>query len=741
MPAEQVGWDRVLDALPAAVIWVDQECRPRWANAMARSLAGVDDPAGAVDAMLDLPDPAPGDPSKALGEALAAALEGEHRREAGVRLQTTRGVVQRDLWLAPVRDPDGTIHGAVALLPAEEERLHVLLEHTTDVIAVLEPDGVIRYSNPAAARLTGYEGEVMSGRSALDLLHPDDVPRALELLAERVTNPDATMEPTELRVRHGDGGWRHMVVNGENLVDDPAVRGLVITLHDVTDRRVAERRFQALVEDLSDVIVVVGDDLTVHYVSPAIEQIIGEPATEAVGGYALGDIHPDDLSTVLDVFEELRSTPGSRRRFEMRLRRLTEEDHWRRVEATATNRLDDPAIGGVVVALRDVTELRLAEARFHDLIELVPDAMVLSDEAGRIVLVNAQTERLLGYDRDELVGQSIDVLVPEGLRGRHRGHRASFAADPRVREMGAGLDLFARRRDGTELPVEISLAPLQTEHGLLVSAAIRDVTERRLAQEALQAAYDHEREAAEQLRKVDEMKDEFLATASHELRTPLTVVAGFSRLLIGGREHLPDVERDMYLSRIVANIDNMVSMVEQLLDHSRLEAGRAVVHPAPLLLGPVVRHVLDTCSDRLSEHRVEVDVPDDLVALADEDGVGHILRNLLTNAAKFSPPGTAVRVTGGVVETQGSSEVVEIRVADEGPGISPEEQQQIFERFQQASTAAPASLRGSGLGLSIARRYAELQDGTIGLDSEPGAGASFYVHLPPVPAENRAEQP
>jgi PAS domain S-box-containing protein len=736
MPAEP-GWDQVLDALPAAVLWVDEEGRPRWSNAMARALAGVDDPVGAVHAMLDLPEPAPGDPSKALGEVLAAALEGEHRREPGVRLQTTRGIVQRDLWLAPVRDPDGTIHGAVALLSAEEERLHVLLEHTTDVIAVLEPDGSIRYANPAAARLTGYEGEVMSGRSAMDLLHPDDVPRALELLAQRVERPGDPMEPAELRIRHGGGGWRHMVVNGENLVDDPAVRGLVITLHDVTDRRVAERRFQALVEDLSDVIVVVGEDLTVNYVSPAIERILGEPAAEAVGGYALGDIHPDDLATVLDAFEGLRSEPGAQRHFEMRMRRLIEEDHWRRVEATATNRLDDPAIGGVVVALRDVTELRLAEARFRDLIELVPDAMVLSDQTGRIVLVNAQTERLLGYERDELVGQSIEVLVPEAIRGRHRGHRSGFVADPRVREMGAGLDLFARRRDGTELPVEISLAPLETEHGLLVSAAIRDVTERRLAQEALQAAYDHEREAAEQLRKVDEMKDEFLATASHELRTPLTVVAGFSRLLIGGEEHLADEERHMYLSRIVANIDNMVSMVEQLLDHSRLEAGRAVLHPAPLLLAPVVHQVLDTCSDRLSEHRVEADVPADLEALADQDGVGHILRNLLTNAAKFSPPGTAVHVSAGVVELEGRGEVVELRVADEGPGLSPEEQQQIFERFQQASPTAPASLRGSGLGLSIARRYAELQDGTIGVDSEPGAGSSFFVRLPVVPAAHR----
>lgn len=198
----------------------------------------------------------------------------------------------------------------------------------------------------------------------------------------------------------------------------------------------------------------------------------------------------------------------------------------------------------------------------------------------------------------------------------------------------------------------------------------------------------------------------------------------------------------MYLSRIVANIDNMVSMVEQLLDHSRLEAGRAVLHPAPLRLAPVVHHVLDTCSDRLAEHRVEVDVPDDLEALADQDGLGHILRNLLTNAAKFSPPGTAVRVSAGIVEMAGSSEVVEIRVADEGPGISPDEQQQIFERFQQASPTAPASLRGSGLGLSIARRYAELQGGTIGLDSQPGSGSSFFIRLPVVPADApRSEQP
>jgi len=246
----------------------------------------------------------------------------------------------------------------------------------------------------------------------------------------------------------------------------------------------------------------------------------------------------------------------------------------------------------------------------------------------------------------------------------------------------------------------------------------------RWSREDLLAAYERERQAAEQLRAADRLKDEFLSVVSHELRTPLASILGFAFALSDERRTLDTAMQKDLLQRIIRNANEMRRMVERLLDFSRLQAGKIDLLLVPLALRPAVDRCLANLADMLEHRPVEVDVPDDLVVLADEDGFNRVVQNLLANAAKFSPPDAPVTVRaakdGGFACTT---------VIDHGPGIPAERQEHIFERFVQLPDQ-PSGGRGAGVGLAIVARYVEVQGGKIWVKSQPGRGAAFSFTLP-----------
>jgi PAS domain S-box-containing protein len=415
--------------------------------------------------------------------------------------------------------------------------------------------------------------------------------------------------------------------------------------------------------------------------------------------------------------------------------------------------------------------LRDSEQRFRGLLESAPDAMVLTDAAGRIALVNGQVDRLFGYRRDEIIGRPIEVLVPALRSSSTPGAPAATVAVP-----GTGsLQLEARRKDGTTFPADITLSPLDTKEGVLMMAAVRDATERKRAEAALEEAHrelelrvaertreltealerlqtevaerrkaEHERErmlAHAQAARLDaeaanRVKDEFVATLSHELRTPLNAIVGWSHLLKLGE--LDDEMTERAVEAIHRNAMAQTQLVSDILDVSRIITGRLrlAVRPAELL--PALEAALASVAAAAAARKIELSTDIDEGCgwvMGDPDRLQQVFWNLLSNAIKFTPAGGRVEV--GVRRVAHECEVV---VRDDGAGIRAEFLPHVFDRFRQADSSSTRVHGGLGLGLAIVRHLIELHGGSVQAHSDgPGAGAAFTLRLPAL--EQGAEVP
>ena len=365
-------------------------------------------------------------------------------------------------------------------------------------------------------------------------------------------------------------------------------------------------------------------------------------------------------------------------------------------------------------------------------LDAAPDGIFIVDAQGQILLANRQAHVLFGYRPQALVGQSVDALLPDALRAGHAAHRDAYVRAPRTRPMGSGLDLLARRRDGTEFPVEISLSPMATPDGIVIIAAVRDITERKRIEADLRTLNEdlaRQREEAERAalalaaRRAEKLAalGTLAAGLAHELNNPIGIMSSRIEVMLMEGEGLPAHVRED-LEVLHRQTQRVARITQGLLTFARSSSGER----APVDLNHIVRETLLLAENQIAKGGVKVTTdlaPDVSAVLGDADTLQQVMLNLVTNARDAVASGGEIRIQ---TRRRDADRMIELVVADTGRGIAPEDLARIFDPF---FTTKPT---GTGLGLSLTHGIVREHGGTIDVESAPGRGTRFILAFPAI---------
>jgi PAS domain S-box-containing protein len=601
-------------------------------------------------------------------------------------------------------------------LRESEARFHALVETIEKyAIYMLDTEGRVTSWNAGAEQIKGYKAEEILGRH-FGCFFPEEAVREGE--PERSLRTAAAQGRCEaqgwLIRKDGARFWAETVLTA--LRDQSGqVYGFSKVTRDMTRQKWEGQRFQAAVESAPNAMVMINDKGQIVLINAQGEKLFGYAREELLGKSIellvperFRGAHPNYRK---DFFHEPRSRAmGAGRDLFGRCKDGSEIP----VEI-GLNPIQTDEGKFVLAAIVDISERKRAEERFRVAVEAAPNAMVMINPEGSIILVNAQTEKLFGYSREELLGTTIEMLVPERFRQQHPAYRKDFFACPRSRAMGAGRDLYGLKKDGAEIPVEIGLNPFTTEEGTFVLAAIVDITERKRAEEAL-------KKTAEDLARSNTELQQFAYVASHDLQEPLRAVAGCVDLLRQRYEGRFEGPADQLMEHAVDGAMRMQTLISDLLAYSRLDTrgGSFQLFDS----GNAFQAALSNLQVSIEERNAQITHDPLPTVFADETQLTQLFQNLIGNALKFH--GERPLTVHTSVERRVNEWV--FSVSDNGIGIEPDYYDRIFQIFQRLHTQR--EYPGTGIGLAVCKKIVDRHGGRMWVKSAPGVGSTFYFTLP-----------
>jgi PAS domain S-box-containing protein len=671
--------------------------------------------------------------------------------------------------------PDSHRQGEGALRGSEAP-FHALVQNALDIVMVTDAHGTIRYMSPSVERVLGYTPEEMVGTTSAEYVHPDDLQMAFRELEFLLSKPGIHPVAVETRVRHKDGSWRHLEGIASNLLDDPAVGGLVFNHRDITDRvraqnevrrlneeleelvaertarleatlveleeselrlRDSEERYRLLVQSASDYAIFMMDaDGRILNWNAGAERLFGYREVEVVGKLSSLLFAPEDVrSGVPD--QELREAADEGRAEDERWHIRKDGSRFWASGFVRPVRDKEGDLRGFAKVAQDVTERKRAEedrARLAAIVESSEDAIIGKTLEGIITSWNGGAQKIYGYSAGEAVGQPISMLVPPErpneiptiLESIRRGERVDHFETVRM------------AKDGRRLDISLTVSPIRNTAGDIVgaSAIARDITERKRAEEEIRLLNEQleqrVRQRTAQLEESNKELESFSYSVSHDLRAPIRHIGAFAQMLQDRATSELDETAQRYLKTIMESADRAGGLIDDLLSFSRM--GRTEMREFAVDMNRLVVEALEELRLETNRRDIEWNIGDLPEVRGDRSMLRLVVHNLLSNAIKYTRQRDPAVIKVGST-TDGEEIVFFIR--DNGVGFDMAYASKLFGVFQRLHSSE--EFEGSGIGLATVRRIIQRHGGRVWAEARAGEGATFYFSLPLIAGRNDGE--